>query len=110
MGVKIYFCDIGEYMSYNEEPHWYDDMAYLTREAAQRRADQLREDNRDNYFYSAEVVEVELVDDLPPARTAKAIVVSNGATGYCRCEACRKWIDPWDRYCKHCGAKLEVER
>lgn len=39
-------------------------------------------------------------------RIAKPIIVSNGATGYCRCEACRKWIDPWDRYCKHCGAKL----
>lgn len=28
---------------------------------------------------------------------------TDGATGYCRCGACHGSIDPWDRYCRHCG-------
>jgi len=43
-------------------------------------------------------------------KRSKAIIVSNGITGTCRCESCGNTIDPWDRYCKHCGARLEVER
>ena len=39
-------------------------------------------------------------------RTAKPIIVSNGTTGHCECEACGKTIDPWDAYCRHCGAKI----
>lgn len=43
-------------------------------------------------------------------KRSKAIITSNGITGTCRCESCGNTIDPWDRYCKHCGARLEVER
>ena len=29
------------------------------------------------------------------------------ATGHCECGACGEPIDPWDRFCKHCGVRLE---
>ena len=46
-----------------------------------------------------------------PDRTTTAVCVSNGATGHCECELCGKPIDPWDGYCRHCGARVtEVER
>lgn len=38
---------------------------------------------------------------------AAHMVVSNGATGHCSCGSCGDAIDPWDNYCKHCGAVLE---
>lgn len=42
---------------------------------------------------------------------AKRIVVSDqetdGATGHCECGACGWAIDPWDRHCRNCGARLE---
>ena len=43
-------------------------------------------------------------------RHAKRIIVANGATGHCKCGACGGLIGAWDNYCKHCGARLEVER
>lgn len=46
-----------------------------------------------------------------PARAAKRVVVSNHetdhATGHCACGACGGAIDPFDTYCRHCGANLE---
>lgn len=44
------------------------------------------------------------------AKTAKRVIVANGATGHCRCSACSGLIGAWDNYCRHCGAKLEAER
>ncbi len=41
---------------------------------------------------------------------AKRIIVANGATGHCKCGSCGGLIGAWDNYCKHCGARLEVER
>lgn len=32
---------------------------------------------------------------------------TDGATGYCRCGACHRSIDPWDRYCRHCGTEVQ---
>ena len=43
------------------------------------------------------------------AKTAKRVIVANGATGHCRCSACSGLIGVLDNYCKHCGAKLEVD-
>lgn len=44
-------------------------------------------------------------------RTAKRIVVSNHdtdhATGHTECSECGGAIDFWDRWCRHCGARLE---
>lgn len=31
------------------------------------------------------------------------------ATGLCTCGNCGEPIDPWDGFCKHCGAELEDE-
>ena len=31
------------------------------------------------------------------------------ATGFCTCGNCGNEIDPWDGFCKHCGARLEDE-
>ena len=46
-----------------------------------------------------------------PDRTTTGVCVSNGVTGHCECELCGKSIDPWDAYCRHCGARVtEVER
>jgi hypothetical protein len=44
-----------------------------------------------------------------PERKAKRIIVANGATGHCNCSACGELIGAWDNYCRHCGAKLEVD-
>lgn len=43
------------------------------------------------------------------AKTAKRVIVANGATGHCKCSACGDLIGVWDNYCRHCGAKLEVD-
>lgn len=29
------------------------------------------------------------------------------ATGFCTCGNCGNEIDPWDAWCRHCGAELE---
>lgn len=42
-----------------------------------------------------------------PWRTAQRKVVSNGLTGHCECSACNTPIDPFDLYCRRCGAELE---
>ena len=31
------------------------------------------------------------------------------ATGLCTCGNCGNEIDPWDEWCRHCGAELEDE-
>lgn len=45
--------------------------------------------------------------------TAKRVVVSNHdtdhATGHCACGACGGAIDFWDKWCRHCGAKLGAD-
>lgn len=42
--------------------------------------------------------------------TTHAVTVSDestdGATGHCECELCGQPIDPWDRFCRHCGAEV----
>jgi hypothetical protein len=43
------------------------------------------------------------------AKTAKRVIVANGATGHCNCSLCGGLIGIQDNYCRHCGAKLEVE-
>jgi hypothetical protein len=44
-------------------------------------------------------------------RTAKRVIATNpatdGATGRCYCGACNWIIDPYDRFCRRCGARLE---
>lgn len=46
-----------------------------------------------------------------PGGTARRVIVSDPATdcatGHCECGACGEPIDPWDRFCRHCGARLE---
>lgn len=58
-----------------------------------------------DYVYSP----VDLVNLLFGKRS-KAIIVSNGVMGHCRCESCGNSIDPWDAYCKYCGAHLVPDR
>lgn len=29
------------------------------------------------------------------------------ATGFCTCGNCGNEIDPWDAWCRHCGARME---
>jgi hypothetical protein len=43
-------------------------------------------------------------------RMATRVIVSNGVTGHCECGDCKGGIDPWDSYCRHCGAKLYKDR
>lgn len=51
--------------------------------------------------------------ELVAQRTAKRVTVSNSdtdhATGHCECGACGGAIDPFDTYCRHCGASLEED-
>ena len=39
--------------------------------------------------------------------TATHMIVNRGTTGHCACTGCGKAIDPWDRFCRSCGARLE---
>ena len=52
----------------------------------------------------------QLEQELDSTR-AKRIVVAYGetdcATGHCECGACGWAIDPWDRHCRRCGARME---
>jgi len=45
--------------------------------------------------------------------TTHAVIVSDEstdcATGHCECELCGQSIDPWDRFCRHCGAKVVTD-
>ena len=47
---------------------------------------------------------------LVTPRTTHAIIVSDEstdcATGHCKCELCGQPIDPWDRFCRWCGARV----
>lgn len=49
----------------------------------------------------------------PPesGRAAPRVIVSDPdtdcATGHCECGACGEPVDPFDAYCRHCGARLE---
>jgi hypothetical protein len=51
--------------------------------------------------------------ELVAQRTAKRVIVSNAdtdhATGHCECGACGGAIDPWDEWCRHCGARMEED-
>jgi hypothetical protein len=64
-------------------------------------------DERDREVHTARAWRYE------PARTAKRVIVSNAdtdhATGHCECGACGGAIDPWDAWCRHCGANLEED-
>ena len=44
-------------------------------------------------------------------RKAKPAIASDGetdgATGHCECGWCGKPIDPWDKFCRHCGVGVE---
>ena len=39
--------------------------------------------------------------------TATHMIVNQGTTGHCACTGCGAAIDPWDHYCRHCGALME---
>ena len=49
--------------------------------------------------------------DPKPGGTARRVIAvdpsTDCATGHCECGACGEPIDPWDRFCKHCGVRLE---
>ena len=51
--------------------------------------------------------------ELVAQRTAKRVVASNAntdhATGHCECGACGGAVDPWDAWCRHCGARMEED-
>ena len=44
-------------------------------------------------------------------RTARRVIVSDPATdcatGHCECGGCGGAVDPWDAWCRHCGARME---
>ena len=35
---------------------------------------------------------------------------TDGATGRCECGVCKGAINPWDNWCRHCGARLAGPR
>jgi len=41
-----------------------------------------------------------------PDRTATRKVISYGAIGRCNCSACNWCVDPFDAYCRRCGARF----
>ena len=64
------------------------------------------EEDEDGKFSAYDLTPAQAMS-LATARRAKRVIVSNGVTGHCTCEACGRAIDVHDRYCRHCGAELE---
>lgn len=56
---------------------------------------------------AGEGVEKYIPTSLIAKAKARQITVSNGMTGHAVCSACKSAIDPWDLYCRHCGAQIE---
>ena len=54
---------------------------------------------------------LDAMERLVSPKTAKRVTTTNpdtdGATGRCHCGACNWIIDPYDRFCRRCGARLE---
>ena len=54
--------------------------------------------------------EAKVASSRGPAK-AKPVIVSDEetdcATGHCACGACGEPIDPWDRFCRWCGAEVD---
>lgn len=48
------------------------------------------------------------VEDLPSAEPERTAKVKEG-WGLAMCCACEKRVFPYDKYCSHCGARLEWE-
>jgi hypothetical protein len=72
------------------------------------------------YIYSDGEGSIEVFDEcgnvtafLRFAAFAPRVIVSDPstdcATGHCECGACGGAIDPWDAWCRHCGAKVVDE-
>jgi len=53
------------------------------------------------------------LEECAAARTARRVIVSDPttdcATGHCECGGCGGVVDPWDGFCRHCGARMEDE-
>ena len=45
--------------------------------------------------------------DTPVPRVIVSDEERDCATGFCTCGNCGNPIDPWDGWCRHCGAELE---
>lgn len=43
-------------------------------------------------------------------RPVAPTIVSDGATGWCRCAACGRPTDPWDAWCRWCGQRQDDTR
>ena len=41
-----------------------------------------------------------------PEKTATRKVTSFGELGHCNCSACNWCVDPYDLYCRRCGARF----
>ena len=51
---------------------------------------------------------VEAIEGLQSAepKTGHAETASSGVTVWAVCSECKKPIDPWDNYCRSCGARM----
>lgn len=53
----------------------------------------------------------DMIARLESKRKGRHVIVADEATdcatGYCRCSACGRGIDMWDRFCKWCGTEME---
>ena len=38
------------------------------------------------------------------------VVRSDGVSGTCQCSECKMHVDPFDKYCRHCGARMTETR
>lgn len=57
---------------------------------------------------------VKAIRNLPSADRPKGHIVTNRngtfyPTVWAECSECGKPIDAWDKFCRHCGAKMEEE-
>ena len=70
----------------------------------------LRLDSKDHEFAPDEVLAA-LRAQRGRLAKAKPVIVSDEetdfATGHCACGACGEPIDPWDRFCRWCGAEVD---
>ena len=80
--------------------HWDGDVLVLTVPRDPSSIHVQRAEGQPRKVYSGE----------PELVSTHAVIVSDEstdcATGHCECELCGKPIDIWDKFCRHCGAKV----
>ena len=83
-------------------------------DAIQNSHDAIQNSHEMSDYYWSKGMEhaMEIIRSLPSADRPKGHIVTKcsgkfNPTVWAECSECEKPIDAWDKFCKHCGAKME---